>query len=131
MAAVDYAAEARAAYRDLLGAGGVATLTRTSLGTVDLATNTAPTTTQTAHTAGVLLPPKGGFDAMYAAGTLVRERHVRVLLAAVDASGAALTLAPQAGDVVTLGAQTVTIAVAPPVAPDGVTAVLYVCEAQR
>jgi hypothetical protein len=56
---------------------------------------------------------------------------VRVLLAAVDASGAALTLAPQAGDVVTLGAQTVTIAVAPPVAPDGVTAVLYVCEAQR
>lgn len=126
-----YADEAATALEMLTEFGAPVTLTRTTTGTVDLATNTATSTTATATTPGVLLPPARGAGALaFAGGTLTVSRAQRLVLAGRTADDAALALTPQPGDTATIGGVTYALGPVTPLQPDGGTPIVFLCDVE-
>lgn len=125
-----YADEAATALAMLTEFGATVTLTRTVRGTVDLATNTATETTTTGTTAGVLLAPKAAGALAFAGGTLTVSRAQRLVLAGRTAADAALSLAPAPGVTATIGGQTFALGAVTPLAPDGGTPIVYLCDVE-
>ena len=109
------------AFKLLKGKGQLMTLTRQSAGTygVSNATATVTTTTQTVY--GAVFP----YADKNIDGTLIKAGDKQLLLAALDAAGAALT-APVVNDTVTIDSVVYTITQIKPLSPAGTT-VIFDC----
>lgn len=126
-----YATQAATALRLLAAKGATVTLTQVTRGPVDLATNTASETTTTTTTPGVLLPPRQGVGAVRVLdGTLAADRRSQLLLAGRTSADAALSVVPAPGVTATIGGQTFALSQVTALAPDGGTAIVYVCDVE-
>lgn len=101
-------------------AGGPATLTRTSGGTLNTTTLQLGSATETTYPIKLVM---AGRRDIWRGGTLVRTWR----LSAVIAAG---TVEPQTGDRIAIGGRTYVVGEVEPTKPDGVTAVVYAVELQ-